>query len=811
MKRRLRSTTAAAADPTPATRRFGWQILPWMLLLALSLAVIVRTDLAQLRWVSELSMQGSPPPALDPRSPTGYALGQRHFLGSQERGESYRWIAATQELAARGPFAAVTYTSDSIPTGRPMLLPRLYAAWIGAVAYGLHLFSNESFPVSVERAALWEPLISHVLAFAAAVGFMARRYGLVSAAVAGLFFAFFPPLAGQFFPGVLTARTWALLFAAAAIAANLPRPGREAASSLLNARSAIAASAALWLDPALGFPAVLLSAAAAAIAIARRQTPVPGLRWSLIGAALTLAGWLLDRAPWDPAAGELRYVHPLYAAAWLGLGLALDAAQQLRASTARSKRPLVELAAAAPLVGALLYVQFSHAFKGWLYPSVWIRRITSNDESLPFESALDWIAGSSFAEILFLSTPLLAVTVMFAVATLRRRPDAPPTSLWPALALWLGVLAFSFFRVRWGLVAFLVALPLFWHVTARDFLPRRRIIVAAAASFLFALVAWSLVLSPPFQNSVTRREPTARDLDALVYRHFAHWLATHTPAQSIAALAPPELADSLVFHAGGRVLMSTAWESYPGQLATTRILSSLEATEAEAVLQGHGVTHVILPSWDKVLPVFVRKPAGEIREPLFERLQRWLHPPYLRPLPYRLPSLATLRTENLAVFKVTPVEDEALSLGRLAEYFVEMERPEPAALAARVLAESFPDDPNAAIARATVYAQAKQTAELHRELDRLAADIAADRTPFLWDRRVQRAIVLALGRRNDLVRSEVEACLASATRDDVYELTPLQAYRLETLARRSGATFSSPELAEILVALGAELAAAPQR
>jgi hypothetical protein len=782
-------------------------------LAVVAIAVMVRTDLAQLRWVSELSMQGSPPPAIDPSSPTGYALGQRHFLGAQERGETYRWIAAVQDFAARGLLVSTNYEDDSAPTGRPMLLPRLYAAWVCAVAWGLHLFTGDSFPLSVEQAALWEPFISHLLACAAAMWFMGRRHGLAGAAIAAVVLAFFPPIARQFIPGTLSAQSWALILAAGAIAANLPRSRHHDSTHFLSIGSAIAAAAALWLDPAFGFPAVLISAAAGAAGIYSQRANVACMRWALIGSMLTLAGWLVDRAPWDSAAGELRYVHPLYAFAWLGLGLALDAAQNLRTATAKKRLRWVEVGVALPLIGALAYVQLSQTFKGWLYPSVSIRGLTSLDDSFAFDSVFGWLAGASLAEIVFLCTPLLAATVLLAITAFRQRhaPDKPQTSPWPTIVLWLVIIALSTFRLRWTVVAALVTLPLLWHVTTRNFPLHRRKLAVVAAAFLLGLTAWNAALPPSLRPPAAGREPSANDLEALVYRHFAHWLTAHSPSQGITALAPPELADSLVFHAGGRTLMSTAWESYPGQLAATRILSAPESTEAEAVLGGHGVTHVVVPSWDKTLSLFVRKPAGETREPLLERLDRWLIPPYLRPLVYHLPGLPAFAAENLSVFKVTPPEDEALSLSRLAEYFVEMERPEPAALVARVLAESFPQDPNAAIARAIVYASNHQRAEFDRELDRLASDIDAGRTPFLWDRRVQRAIVLALGRRHELARREIEACVTSASREELYELTPLQAYRLETLAKRFHATFPTPELAEILAVLNAELSAAASK
>lgn len=786
------------------TRNSGWQT--WLSWLALVVAVflLLRADIAQVRWVAQLSREGSPPPAFDPHSATGYVDGQRHFLGFRERGETYRGIAAAQEMIAAGPASATAYRGDNVPLGRPQLLPRLHVAWVAAVAWSIHLVTAEPLARCVERAALWEPVVTHVLAFVAAAIFMGRRYGLPGAAAAGIFFALFPPLAGQFLPGVLTARTWAFLLSAYAVARQLPPlPGRK--DDALSGGSAVAAGLALWLDPAFGFPAVLICALAGIGWLRSGKTSLPTLRWSLIGAGLTVAAWSVDRSPWSVAAGELRYVHPLYALAWLGLGLGLDGWQRGRAGAGR-RRVRVEIAAAVALAAPLVYVQLRNGYKAWLYTGASMRRLTSLDETVLFDTAIDWLARVPFADVAFVGAPLVGAIATLAVLFFRRRqPDAaPPSSLIvPAIVL-VATVAFACFRVRWLVFAALVALPSIWSLAPAASPTLRRSLLGAFAVFCLGLVGWGHALASSSLRPSGTMAPAAVDLQALIYRHFSHWIASHHPAQATAALAPPELSDSIVFHGGGRVLMSTAWESYPGQVAASRILSAPEGTEAEAVLQSRELTHLVLPSWDRVLPLLVREPEQEGKESFHARLQRWVLPPYLRAMPYHLPRLPGFLDQQLAVFQVVFPQDDALSLSRLAEYFVEMNRPEPAGLAAQVLADSFPDDPNAAIARALVYAQAKQGNAFEREAARLADDVAAGRTPTIWDRRVQRAIVLALARRHEAARPEIAACLAEATADALYELTPLQAYRLHTLAGSYGLSFPEPALAQRTTALGAE-------
>ncbi len=780
--------------------------LSWFAL-AIGLFLTIRADLSHLRWVERLSQEGSPPPARSATSPTGYVNGQRHFLGVQERGETYRWIAATQDLIAAGPYASSVYLGDSAPEGRPQLLPKLYVFWLAAISGALHLFTSDPIGLCVERAALWEPVISHLLAFVAFAVFMGRRGGAPAAAAAGLFVALFPAISGQFLPGVLTPRSGALLLAAYAIAVQfLPSPGKQPPRAF-SIRSALAASAALWLDPAFGFPAVLIAiAAGAARTLVQKTSPQPILTWCLVGSGATFAACLIDRNPWSPAVGELRYLHPTYALAWLGLGLALRSGQQARERGRFDRKTVAGFAAGLLFLAPLVYVQFAHGYKGWLYPSAAMSRLTSLDETRFFAHALDWAATASFGEVFFLSVPLLAALVAVALAGLIRR-DAAPRLAAPAIVaatLLAGVLALAFIHPRWLIVAALLSLPVVWLSVLGASVLQRRALLAVAAVFLFGLLLWNQNLPASLARPADTAPPAAADLRALVHRHFSHWFAAHADAPRAIALAPPELSDSLVFHAGIRTLMSTAWESHPGQIAASRVLSAPEPTEAEAVLQSREVTHLAIPSWDAVIPLLVREPQDGSRDTFHARLQRWLLPRYLRAVPYHLPRMPGFLDQQLALFKVVFPQDEALSLSRLAEYFVEMNRPEPAGLAAQVLGQSFPEDPNAAIARALVFARLERSADFDREVARLAADVSAGRTMPDWDRRVQRAIVLALARRHDLARGEIEACVAEASENALLELTALEAYRLAALARNYGVSFADPKLAQLLAALGAE-------
>jgi hypothetical protein len=478
----------------------------------------------------------------------------------------------------------------------------------------------------------------------------------------------------------------------------------------------------------------------------------------------------------------------------------IDGIRRRLTSVPRRSWSLVEIVVGVALIAALGWAQIHHAFAGWLYPGASLRRLTSLDETVVFNHALDWIAHGSAIEVLFVWTPIVIAAVWLVLSAL----SGDAKGRLPSAIILLGLATLAFLHIRWGVVAAFIAFPILCVAALEKPGRWRNGFALGVVGFLATIALWG-------RGGPVSSSSDAIDLETLVYRHFSYWFASHHPGKRPVILAAPELSDSLIFHGGQRVLTSTAWESHEGQVAASRILSAQESSEAEALLQSRQITHLVLTSWDRSLPLLVQQPKSADKDTLYARLQRWVLPAYLRPIPYHLPSLPAFVGQKLAVFKVVPPQDEALSLSRLAEYFVEMNRPEPASLAAKVLAESYPDDADASIARAAVYLQAKNQPAFAHELSRLAADVSAGKPASSWDRRVRRAIVLALGHELAIARAEIERCAETATADDVRELTALDAYHLRMLMKHFGASFADPQLATLLASLGAEYSTAAAR
>ncbi|MDQ8203509.1 hypothetical protein [Pelagicoccus sp. SDUM812003] len=780
-------------------RTFPWIQTLCAAAMLLTLMLMLRVDHSHLRWASDLSLEGNPPPELDASSPTGYQFGQRHFLGVTNRGETYRWIAYAQELLQEGLLSSDPYLGDSAQDGRPQLMPRLYAFWLASIAWIIHLMTDHSLGIAVERAALWEPLIAHGMAFIGLSAFVWKRYGAIFATAAGLFFALFPPFSAQFIPGSLSPEIGAFLLASLALAQLIPtkdstqppKPGP------LNA---LAIALSLWLDPAIGFSVLLVIVAAKAVDLLATKTPRPFWGWTLCGVGLSLLACLIDANPLESSAGELRYLHPVYPLAWLGLGMLLGAWQSMLLQSFSRVRSIALGALGLLLMAPLAYTQLSHGYSGWLFSSASLLRPSSLDQTRIYGNLFSWIASAEFTTVLLAGLPALTALAAIAYCLSRSKTDAwgSLNSALPVATGFAAVGLLTVFKIKWGFALSLLALIFLCSFVSAG-LPRaaRSIAGVIGCVLLFGFFAWGrslpAYLKRPDQESLARPS----DVETLIQRHFSHWLAVHNPTRDPIALAPPEFSDSIIFHGGCRAIMSTAWESFPGQLAAVRVLSSPESTEAEAVLDGHEVTHIVLPSWDPVLPMLVKAPATEDQSTFYHRLLRWLLPLYLRPVPYPLPAIPGYETEKLAVFEMSPDQDSALSLSRLAEYFAEANRDEPANLAAKALAESYPNDPNAAIGQAFAYALTRDMRGFRMKLERLARDAEEGFASRDWDRRVLRAIVFALGKRHELAKQELQACVDTMSEDGLYQLTPLQTYHLRRLLERYELGFPNLELREL--------------
>lgn len=225
-----------------------------------------------------------------------------------------------------------------------------------------------------------------------------------------------------------------------------------------------------------------------------------------------------------------------------------------------------------------------------------------------------------------------------------------------------------------------------------------------------------------------------------------------------------------------------------------RILSASTPEEAQELMGIHGVTHIILPSWDPFMDAYAQVGAGQVGGTFLERLHQWNIPHWLKPVPYLMPTVAGVEGQSAIVFEVVDEQDDATALSRIAEYFVDMGQLDLATKAGEGL-RRFPADLGALVARAQVQLAAGEADAFAKSADVIVRRIAggADRD-LQWDQRIGLAVVLAQAHRVDLARPRLEECLAELDADKLRLLSTTLLYRLQVLRKALNLNISDPTL-----------------
>ena len=248
-------------------------------------------------------------------------------------------------------------------------------------------------------------------------------------------------------------------------------------------------------------------------------------------------------------------------------------------------------------------------------------------------------------------------------------------------------------------------------------------------------------------------------------------------------LAAPGRTPSLHFFGGLRGLGSPNWENPEGLAATVRIATASTMEEAQALLTQRGVTHIILPSWDTELDTLAGWTSVNPNDTFLGALRRWALPPWLQPLPYRLPEITGLEGQSVVVLQVTENTDRALALSRLADYALEVQD---LALADAVndSLQAFPANLSALIARAEIEKVRERPEGVARALEPLLQTLTNGLDRVLpWDRRMSLAVVLAQADRRDLATTQLRRCLAEANEERLRSLGAGSIYRLLVLSK----------------------------
>jgi hypothetical protein len=731
-------------------------------------------------------------PTTDTASITGYAEGRRVIVSPGREQETYGWIARAQRAVSSGALHHDRIEWDNAPAGRADLAPSLYTLWILGTAGTIQLLSSASLPTAIEAAAGWaDPVVALLFLILAGVGL----WRTFSARTAGLFtlgWILLQPLASSYLPGALDPRglAWALLTGSLlTLAGALLRP----ATPSLQRRGAIAGvlgSLAAALDPATGLPVLLAVSAGAAAAIAtasnlRSEATLPPAgfwrAWGLAGGVGAILAASADSSLSHFNLGALitRPGIPT-AALWILLGEAL--AQLTRLAR---RRPVKSGGATAAHLTSLVIVLAAGALLVWLCledggkllaQDPFASRLSPNAD-VAADSLAGWLASDRasptvLAMLSLLGAGLLAMGVVFH----RFHTRALPLLLPALLLIGLGSAQLRFLAPAGA--ALLVVAVVVMETSLRAW---------PSVLGLAALLPGALLARPPL-DAASQRVLSQTDVEAVIERDLAAWLARRSGEPGAIVLAAPKVSASLAHHAPLRGIASLAWENEEGLRAAVRIARASSPDEAYALLQQRDVKYLVLASWDPFLEDATRPAPDQPPAPqsFIGALHRWVPLRWLRPLPYRLPRIGGFEGQSVVVLEVVDEQTEPRTLSLQAEYFLETGQIRLAEGVAPELAR-FPADLGARIALARIALASGEPTAINAAIGPILAtlDAGADRS-LAWDRRVALASILDQSGNAERSRAQLQRCLRDATPARLRTLTTGALFRLLGQARKAG-------------------------
>ncbi len=795
-----------------------------MIALGLALGFTIWVDgrrIQRLEHIAALSRGDTLPSAT---SPTGYAGGIRERILPDHEGRSYEWITQTQLMLAEGKWRVRQIADENAPLGRATHAASPYRWWLGLVARGNQLLTGNLRGISVERAALYADPLLHLLILAGITLFGARHFGALPASLVAIGGAALFPWAAGFHPGMPDDST---LGGLCALGSMLPllaglraldRPAGDSAAppqtrdvSFWFSLAGIFGGLGIWISPASQVPLNLGLALGALLAawIRRPEQGYPVLpwrTWSLSGAVTVLAASLVEYFPDYLGASELRAVHPLYGLGWIGGGELLARTTGWLQSGGVSWKPrdlvLKVLALAALLTVPLVIVATGNP--GFLAADLLSLRLTKLPDGILAANLAAWLKEDGFTPAACATLlPLVLLVPAIWLTGQRRTGPAPRTGLALMLGAVLPALGLACLQLsRWllldaTLLALLVAITPALCPGGTSGL--RRGMWTGGVILLFLPGVIQLI---PAKKSLTDNALTVPEAVGLVERDLAHWLAQHgSPNGPALILAPPNLTTTLNFYGGLRGLGTRSWENQAGLTFAIRIAISTSRYETIALLRQRGVTHIIIPSWDAFFDPYLKSASVQVGEMFYRGLNRWALPPWLRPIPYQLPSIPGFERQAVRIFEVVEDQDEPLAASRLTEYFVEQGEWENAKASHQTLLK-YPADFGVQVARAQLWASLNDAASFTPVFEPLLGRLARGADRYLpWDRRVSLAVVLARGNRLDLAREQVQLCLAEISDLRLRSLTTQSLYHLLVLTKAVGAEIADPTLRALALEL----------
>ena len=803
----------------PASAGLSRGRVAWVAALAVLLAGACYDAATRSRHILDLSASYGvtvDAPAVDPKSPTGYEHGLRSIILSAGASDTCHWIMQTQDMIARGEWRIHWVTYDHAPAGRGVHWAAPFHWWLAGLAWVDHEVSGRPVGQSVERAVLYSGPVSLVLLLGALTPLLFRRF---SPAAAGWFWlgavAYFPFYI-DFQAGYADHHGLANIcgmLTVLLLAVGGQSPNRDGARRWFLG-SALAGGIGLWISTATQAPVLVAVGAAVVVAgwLARASDlrPVwlsePGLwrTWGWTGGAVSFAAYLIEYFP-QQLGWRLEVNHPLYALAWIGAGEALAAVLPALRAGPRSlpTRDVVGGIGGVALGLALPVTIFFTGAKTFalLDPFVWQVQTPHISELQPLVRLLhkSWTSAVLCLPMLLLVPPSW-IMLRRAVAAGVRAEFA--LVVIPAFLGWL----MGWNQVRWLSLGFALTVPAvafcFRHLGSTGE-KSRALFRAWQATTALALLP-GLVLA--VQAARVAGDTTQEDIRCLAQRDVAHLLRLRSGDERAVVAASPSPTTRLVFFGGIAGLDTLYWENADGLRDAAELLAARSSAAAQAVASRLGVTHIVFFSWASLDASLVRLHRGmpdsaDLPRDSFAAalLGAPVPPPWLRPIPFKLPDHPSLADSSVRIWEITASQPPAEALAGAANYFLELGLLEEAGRMAPALAQ-LPDELPANIMLAAIASRQQNAAEFSAAISRVLGQISRAEA-LSPDQRVHLVVVLAVAGQVDEARQQLRGCVQRLDEPALRRLTAGTLSDLLALNQALGVALPTPELQRLAESL----------
>jgi hypothetical protein len=778
-----------------------------MLVPVLALGVFVFSTALRVRHIEFVSDVGTPPKDGGAWRPKLIVPGHHN--------ESYEWLDQTRQMFATGDLRVRHVEYENAPAGHDVSSASPYRWWLGLIAWVDHELTGYPLGRCIEAAAVVaDPLILILLAITTVI-YVARCYGALSATLLSLGFVTIFPFASIFLPGApdygglsLACALWSILLILAGITARTGDKRDSARKIRLRFLGAgIVGGIGMWISVSSMAPIIVGIGLGALIAASAGRSgfkaggalpsgDLPWRLWALGGALTCLCAYLVEYFPGHLGNWEFRSIHPLFGVAWLGGGdLVARASSWIREPGRRpSTRGLLLGLLSTSAMFSVPFAMWRAHDLGFLTTDPHSMRLSMLPESAIAPSFLDLLLQNGFTPaICFTLIPLLILVPAVWLLFNRSLKPGQVASIAVSLGPVLTALAFAFREISWWsgvdcalLTVMVVSAAAMSEINVSPFIAWAAGTLAAIAVLPGSARLWP-ALGPQSERAFTETEVVT-----LIERDLAYLLSNHAGTSDVVALAPPDATVAMYYYGQIRGLGTFGWENRNGLGAAVRIISASTPEESRELIGQRNVTHIVIPSWDPYMDAYARLGEGQVEGTFLERLRQWNLPPWLRPVPYLLPTVSGFEGRSVAVLEVVDDQNDAVAASRLAEYFVDMGQLDLAANAGVAL-RSFRGAPGAILAQAEIAIERGDQEAFASTVEELLRRISggADRT-MPWDQKVRLCIVLVRAHQIELARVRLKQCLNEINDAKVRLLGDKTLFRFELLQRSFGLEIADP-------------------